>query len=204
VGSLSIEDAQTYKCLRDGRSLIIAIVIPGDVSDLDILSIGRVDHEMACLTAVVAAELPQETFDAFFDGSHPRITQAIEERAILSNAIQREGMVNVGLRTAPERIAHLFCELFHRMRARGLTDGDRFTMPLTQNNIADAVGLSLVHVNRRLQDLRTSKLVSLRHRQLIVHDLPALQSLAFFDPAYLGVHNRVDTHLHRDTAPSFS
>jgi CRP-like cAMP-binding protein len=179
-----------YKRLRDDRRQIIAFVIPKDISDLNILQIPRIDHEMACLTAVVAAELPQHAFDAFFTGDHPRIAQAFRERAVVTASIQREWLVNLGLRSAPERIAHLLCEMFHRLDAISMTVGGQYTLPLTQGDIADALGLSLVHVNKRLHDLRTTGLISLKHRYVTIHDLPALEELAFFDPSYLNVNGR--------------
>lgn len=101
--------------------------------------------------------------------------------------MQREWTVSIGQRSALERLGHLFCELFLRLRAVGLTDGDGdgCDLPLTQNDLGEATGLTPVHVNRTLQDMRKAGLVVLEHRRLTVPDLAALQESALFSPNYL-------------------
>ena len=182
-----------YKHIRDRRQ-IVALFLPKDLADPNFVPFTRSQHETACLTAVVAAELSHETLAAFLDGNHPLIAQAFKERAAITNAIQQEWLVNVGIRSAPERIAHLLCELFHRLRAVGMTVEGQFALPLTQGDIADALGLSLVHVNKRLRDLTMEGLISMKRRLVTIHDVAALERLALFDPAYL--------HLHIDNGPA--
>jgi CRP-like cAMP-binding protein len=105
-------------------------------------------------------------------------------------AIQREWSVNLGQRTATERIAHLLCELFFRLRAVGLTTDLTCDLPVTQAELADASGLSAVHVNRTIQELRAADLIVLRGRTLTILDLEALKTVALFNPNYL--------HLNRE------
>lgn len=104
---------------------------------------------------------------------------------LVSVAIQREWTVNLGQRTAIERLGHLFCELFVRLRGIGLTDGDSCPLPLTQVELADAMGLSNVHINRTLQELRRAGLVVFKGKRLTIPDLAALQKVSLFNPNYL-------------------
>jgi len=93
--------------------------------------------------------------------------------------------VNVGQRSAFERLAHLFCEMFMRLDAVGLTHDDQCELPLTQIELADTLALSAVHVNRTLMEMRRGRLVSFHNRQLVIHDHVALQIAAGFNPNYL-------------------
>jgi CRP-like cAMP-binding protein len=116
---------------------------------------------------------------------HPRLGHALCWLALQEEMIAREWLVNVGQRTAIERLAHLLCEIFTRMELVGLTDGGRCELPLTQVDLADTLALSTVHVNRTLQELRRQGLVSLSSGLLEIHDFAALQSAAMFAPDYL-------------------
>jgi CRP-like cAMP-binding protein len=104
---------------------------------------------------------------------------------LVEEAIAREWILNVGQRNALERMAHLFCELLYRFRAVGLNQGMSCTLPLTQVELAESLGLSSVHVNRTLQALRRRKLITLDAGTLTLRDLPALEELSLFNPEYL-------------------
>ncbi len=97
----------------------------------------------------------------------------------------RAWVVNLGQRSAYERTAHLLCELFFRLRAVGLTNGNSCTLPITQGELGDTLGLTIVHTNRMLQDLRRDGLVELKGKHLTILDLSALQKVALFHPNYL-------------------
>ncbi|MGN6101637.1 MAG: Crp/Fnr family transcriptional regulator [Devosia sp.] len=116
---------------------------------------------------------------------HPRLRQALWWDWLVKLAIQREWTLNVGRRDAFERLAHLFCELYFRLEAVGMTEGPSVQLPLTQTDLAEATGLSAVHINRTLQEMRSAGLVILRDHVLTIPDLPALQVAAMFNPAYL-------------------
>jgi CRP-like cAMP-binding protein len=105
----------------------------------------------------------------------------------MKQAIAREWLVNVGNRTAFERVSHLFCEIHERLKIVGLTAENSFELPLTQAELADTLALSAVHVNRTLMELRRLKLVTFQNRHAIIHDYPGLMTAAGFDPAYLVV-----------------
>jgi len=117
--------------------------------------------------------------------NHARITQALWWDTLVAMAIQREWTLNVGQRTALERMAHLLCELFIRMQVIGHTQGNRCEFPLLQSDLADATGLSNVHVNRTLQELRAQNLIILRGKELTIPDIEALKEAALFNINYL-------------------
>jgi CRP-like cAMP-binding protein len=173
-----------YKTLEDGRRQIVALLLPGDVCDLNVFTVRHTDHSIAALTSARLSEISQQGFDVLMS-AHPRIRHALWWEQLVAAAIQREWAINLGQRTAFERLAHLFCETFIRLQTVGLTQGDRCEFPLTQNELGEAAGLSTVHVNRTLQELRAANLIVLKDRVLRIPDLPALEEAALFDRAYL-------------------
>lgn len=180
-----------YKQLEDGRRQIVAFFVPGDLCDIHVYVLREMDHAIAAITPVRLATVPREILLDTMD-RHPRITRALWWESLVNAAIQREWTVNIGRRTALERLAHLFCELFLRLRAVGLAEGSTCPFPLTQLELADATGLTNVHVNRTLKEMRNAGLILLKSRQLTVPDLAALQKAALFNPNYL--------HLEREGA----
>lgn len=176
--------AYRYKQLEDGRRQIVAFFVPGDLCDLHVFVLREMDHAIGAITPVRLAQVPREMLIALMD-RHPRVTRALWWETLVDAAIQREWTFNLGRRTALERLAHLFCELFIRLRATGLTDGDSCAFPVTQVELADATGLTNVHVNRTLREMRTSGLIVLKGRQLTIPHLAALQKAALFNPNYL-------------------
>jgi CRP-like cAMP-binding protein len=180
-----------YKYLEDGRRQIVGFFLPGDICDLNIFILREMDHSIAAITPVSVADISREAFEAVM-GGHPRISQALWWDNLVSIAIQREWTINLGQRDAVERMSHLFCELFIRQRSAGRTTGNSCEFPVTQAELGDATGLSTVHVNRTLQQLRSAELITLHNRKLIIHDLDALMRQAMFNPNYL--------HLGRDGA----
>jgi CRP-like cAMP-binding protein len=173
-----------YKTLEDGRRQIVSFALPGDTCDALIYLLRRMDHSIVCLTPVSFAEIDREHFERII--ANDRILAEAFWCETLSNAaIQREWTMNLGRRDAFERVAHLLCELIERLRPVGLWDGNSCAFPVTQLDLADATGLSVVHVNRTLQELRSSGLLGLRDRTLTVNDLDALKGAALFNPDYL-------------------
>ena len=124
--------------------------------------------------------------------AHPTLARAVWWSSFVEESIAREWIVNVGYRSAFERLSHLFCELYVRLERIGLAQNFACKLPIRQSEIADTLALSAVHVNRTLMELRRSGLLSLNNRRLVIHDLPRLQAAAGFDPAYLHVGG-VDT-----------
>jgi CRP-like cAMP-binding protein len=173
-----------YKQLADGRRQITSFLLPGDICDLNVFVLREMDHSIGAITEVAIADLSRGFFDEISAG-HPRIVTAFWWESLVTAAIQREWTLNLGQRTALERMAHLLCELFHRLRLIGLTSGDGCDFPLTQADLADATGLSKVHVNRTLQELRSANLIVLKGRSLIMPDLRRLMEVGLFNPSYL-------------------
>jgi len=183
--------AARYKMLPKGSRQIVAFLIPGDFSDLHVAVLGQMDHAITAITRCRIAYIPSAQLD-MLTSDHNGLTKALWWATLVDEAVLRAWVVNNGRRDAAERIAHLFCEMHLRMQIAGLVDvGDRFNLPLTQEVIADATGLTPVHTNRILQKLRKDGLVDLRSGMLTVLDLPGLKEVAGFDPSYLHVKRRV-------------
>jgi CRP-like cAMP-binding protein len=176
--------AQRYKQLADGRRQILSFFIAGDLCDTNVFILKAMDHSLSTVTEVNLAEISQFEFQEIIENS-PRISQALWWSELVTVAIQREWTTNIGQRTAYERIAHLFCELFVRLRTVGRTEGNSCEFPLIQSEIADATGLTQVHVNRTIQEMRRDQLIELRNKRLLVFDLERLKSVSLFNPNYL-------------------
>ena len=173
-----------YKLLPDGKRPILSIQIAGDFCDLHSLYLDRLDHSIGTLTRCRVAFVPHGTIAGWI-ASYPRIARALWHDTLVDGAIFREWVANVGAREAYERFAHLLCELALRMRWVGLAKGNECELPLTQSELGDALGISLVHVNRVLQELRRDGLVELKRGVLVIEDWGRLAEAGQFDPAYL-------------------
>jgi CRP-like cAMP-binding protein len=173
-----------YKELEDGRRSIMAFLVPGDLYDQNVFILREMDHSVGTLTAVRMAEIPQSVFEDL-TLNHLCIAQALWWGTLVDASIEREWTVNLGQRTAFERLGHLLCELFLRLRGVGLTNGDCCELSVTQADLGEATGLSTVHVNRMLRDLRAANLIVLKGKALTIPDLEALMRASLFKPNYL-------------------
>ena len=183
-----------YKLLNDGRRQIVALFLPGDMCDLHVYVLRQMDHSIGTITPVTYAEIPRTAFEETVEG-RPRIMQAMWWDTLVTAAIQREWTTDIGQRSAVERLAHLLLELFYRLEAVGLTRGNECDLPLVQADLADAMGLTAVHANRMLQELRSSNLISLSGKRLIILDRQRLAQVAQFNPNYLHLDNE-GSHLN--------
>lgn len=192
-GVIAILDgwACSYKQLPDGRRQIVYFLVPGDLGDANAFILERMDHSIGALTDLTYAEIPPAEFEAAMAQS-PTIARAVWWHELVTAAIQREWTTNVGQRTAYERLSHLLCEMFVKLEAVGLAAEGSCPWPLTQSDLADATGLTAVHVNRTLQELRREGLISLQGRRLTIPDFAALAKAGGFNRAYL--------HLSREAA----
>ena len=179
-------DGQAYRhrLLEDGRRQITAVLLPGDVCDLEAVMQGRADYSVGALTNCILGELP---LNAIADPTtvDPELARALWRCLLRDQAIAREWLVNLGCRTALERAAHLICEMRYRLQAAELTKGNAFEFRITQLEMGDLLGLSPVHVNRMLKQLRETGLVNVEKSTISVLDVPALEKVAGFDPTYL-------------------
>ena len=181
--------AHRYKALEDGRRQIVNFILPGDICDVYNYLFPTMDHSVATLTPVVYSELERGTFEALIVADKSA-AEALYCEMLAANSIQREWAINLGRRDALERVAHIICELFERLKVVGLVDGNSFVFPVTQMDLADATGLSTVHLNRTLQELRASGLITLRDRILTIHDFETLRHTAMFNPNYLHIEKK--------------
>ena len=176
--------AARYKIVADGSRQIVAFLIPGDFCDSHVTILRKMDHGVIALTAAQVAFVPNKTMqDLPID--RPQLGRALWRATLVDEAVLRSWIVNIGRREALERIAHLFCELHARLTLVGLVNGDHFALPLTQEVLADATGLTPVHVNRMLQQLRSDGMIMLKSGELAILDLARLREVAGFDPNYL-------------------
>jgi CRP-like cAMP-binding protein len=176
--------AARYKIVRDGGRQITAFLIPGDFCDAHVAILRRMDHGILALTDASVAFVSHAEFDALPLRS-PILARALWWATLVDEAVLRAWIVNIGRRDAHGAVAHLLCELHARMRNVGLAAEERFELPLTQEVIADALGLTPVHVNRVLQRLRSEDLIVLKGGYLEIRDARCLRAAAEFDPSYL-------------------
>jgi CRP-like cAMP-binding protein len=173
-----------YKGLPDGRRQFLSFFVPGDLCDVNVYILKKMDHSIGAITRVTYLQIAPEEMERI-TLERPRIAQALWWHELVDASIQREWLLNVGQRSAYERIAHLLVEMFVRLRAVNLTEGQSCDFPITQTDIAEATGLTSVHVNRTLQDLRREGLIELANRRLTIPDLDSLMRAAMFNPDYL-------------------
>jgi CRP-like cAMP-binding protein len=173
-----------YKVLRDGKRQIMSFQFPGDIFDAQSFVLEEMDHSICTLTACTVAVIPHETMLDITE-NYPRVARAIWKDTLIDAAVFREWMASIGRRRAPSRIAHLMCEVFTRLQAVGLAEEDRIAWPITQAEIGDALGLSAVHTNRALQELRAAGLITLQNKGLVIHDWEGLKRVGDFDAGYL-------------------
>jgi CRP-like cAMP-binding protein len=173
-----------YKVLPDGRRAIVAFLLPGDFCDLHSAVLGRTDHAVASITACIFARTSFARINELA-ANNPRIANALWRATLADEAISREWLASMGQRSAGPQLAHLICELFFRLQMIDLAGADSFPFPFTQEELGDALGLSSVHVNRVLHQLRDEGLISLQGRTLTILDLPRLERFAGFSRNYL-------------------
>ncbi len=173
-----------YKLLPGGQQAILAFLIPGDLCDVQVSLLGEMDHSIKSLSTCSIALIPRQTVAAMIRDSE-RLGRAMWWSTLLDEAILREWLVTLGHRPAVQRVAHLVCEMLLRARAVGLTEDDSFELPLTQDELGEVMGLSTVHINRVLQELRGHGFIATERRRMIVHDPDGLMSFSDFNPNYL-------------------
>ncbi len=173
-----------YKMTAEGKRQIMSFHIPGDVPDLQSLHLKTMDHSLQTLTPAKVGFITHEVIEDLCR-RYPRIASALWRDTLIDAAIFREWMIGIGRRAAYARVAHLLCEFLVRMRAVGLAEDHSCPMPITQGEIGDALGLSTVHANRTLQELRKAGLISLKGYTFKALDWKGLQKAGEFDPTYL-------------------
>lgn len=170
--------------IEDGKRQIMSFYVRGDLPDLRTLHLGVIDCDVFALCPGRVASLPQRDLRRLSE-QHPRVGAALWRSTLVIAAIYREWIVNIGHRSAIARLAHLMCELMTRLESVGLSDGQSCELPLTQAHLSAATGLSVVHLNRTLQELRRRGLLAFGGGRLTIPDRAALAAVAHFRPDYL-------------------
>jgi CRP-like cAMP-binding protein len=176
------------KVTPDGDRQIMAYLLPGDFCDVHVAILKQMDHSITTLSECDVVEIPLDVIEAMT--TRPNLARALWWATLVDEATLREWLVNLGTRDARQKVAHLFCELLVRLRVVGLADGGEFKLPITQQDLADTVGLSAVHVNRVLQGMRANGLVEFESKVLTILDFDAMVAISNFNPNYLHLMDR--------------
>jgi CRP-like cAMP-binding protein len=172
------------KTLRNGERQIMALLVPGDLCDVEVFVLERMDHDILAIAPTTCALIPAEVMEGLLTESS-KLTRALWWSTMTDCAVLRERIVDHGSRGARERIAHLICEMLVRFRVVGVADGGSFPFPLTQEELSQATGLTPVHVNRMLQQLRAEGLIEHAKGRMTVLDHERLQAAAGYESGYL-------------------
>ena len=174
-----------YKILHNGDRQILDFILPGQIFGLQACLFKASLYSVATITEASLSSIPLDAIDRVFERT-PTLAKALFWSALCESAIVSEHLINTGRRSAYERVSHLLLELFVRLKSAGLTDDMSFKMPLTQELIGSALGLTTVHVNRTLRSLREDKLIAIDGMCVTILDFDALSLLSDFDNSYLG------------------
>lgn len=177
------------KDMATGERQVTELHITGDFPDLHGFTLKRLDHDIITLSECTIGMVPHERL-LEVTRNYPHLTRVFWFSTNVDAAITRELALSLGQRSAISRMAHLFCELYVRLDVVGRTNGNRYEFPLTQRELSECLGLTVVHVNRTLQELRRKGLVEFENRHLAILDRVGLEGIAEFDPNYLYLERR--------------
>jgi CRP-like cAMP-binding protein len=177
-----------YKDLRNGQRQITALHIPGDFLDLHGFTLKRLDHDIMSLCPSRIAYAPHDRLTEI-TADFPHLTRLLWFSTNLDAAMHREWELSLGQRTGAARAAHLFCELYERLKIVGMIQGHEFDLPINQTELGECLGLTVVHTNRVLRELRQQGLARFTRGRVVIDDMAGLRSAAEFDPLYLYLEN---------------
>jgi len=176
--------AARSKILPDGRRQIMAFLVPGDLCDVEVFVLRAMDHNIIAMTDTTCVLIPAEVIEGLLTESS-NITRALWWGTMVDSGILREWIIDHGRRDAREQIAHLFYEMLIRHRIVSEATDDSFPFPITQDDLADATGLTPPHVNKTLQDLRAAGLIEFKNKVLTILDTKRLRRAANYESGYL-------------------
>lgn len=168
----------------EARDIILSFHVPGDMPDLNTLHLPEMDHDLVSIGQSTVALVPHRFLSQMLDAT-PKLTHAFWRETLIDAAIYRRWVANLGGHAAIAKVAHLICELLARLEVVSLAQDNRFQLPFTQKHVADACGLSIVHVNRTLQELRGRGLIAWEGGEVAVLNRDKLENIAEFVPDYL-------------------
>lgn len=177
-----------YKLLPEGGRQIMAFLMPGDFCDMHVAVLDEMDHNIGTITRSRIASVPRARMEELINATQP-ISHAFWRAQLVDEATLRAWIVSMGRRGSVERVAHLMCELYVRAHNIGIASGDRLAFPLTQVVLADALGLTPVHINRVLRQLRIEGVMEIGRGVLVIADPHKLARIAGFQDNYL--HRRL-------------
>lgn len=177
-----------YKILPSGTRQVLAYLMPGDSCDLHVGLLAEMDHSIGTITPATFATVERADIDALLD-EYPSIAKAIYVAQLVDEGTMRAWITSMGRRASIERVAHLMCELYIRARNIGLAKEPSFALPVSQLLLADSLGMTPVHLNRVLKELRRTGAMTLGRGSIVLSDLPQLVKIAGFDDNYL--HRRL-------------
>jgi CRP-like cAMP-binding protein len=173
-----------YKDLRNGRRQITALHVPGDFLDLHGFTLKQLDHDVMSLAPSRVAYASHEKLTRLTE-THPHLTRMLWFSTNLDAAMHREWELTLGQRNGSARAAHLLCELRERLDIVGMLSGNDFDLPINQTEMGECIGLTVVHTNRVLRELREEGAATFAKGRVVIQDLEKLKSWAEFDPSYL-------------------
>ncbi len=189
--SILLLDGMMCRCknLRNGQRQITALHVPGDFLDLHGFTLKRLDHDVMSLGPSRVAFAPHERLIELTE-THPHLMRLLWMTTNMDAAMHREWELSLGQRSGAVRAAHLFCELYAREEVVHTNFGYTLKLPMTQAELGECIGLTVVHTNRVLKELREAGLASFTRGDLVIHDLVRLREFADFDPSYLYLDKR--------------
>jgi CRP-like cAMP-binding protein len=172
------------KMTEDGKRQILSLHVPGDIPDLQSLHLHVMDHALIALCPSTVGFVPHKAMHAI-TRARPAVAAALWRETLVDSAMFRDWIVNVSRRSAARRMAHLLAEVARRLDAVGHSKDEAYYLPLTQTDLADALGLTSIHVNRVLQLLRKDGVLEFKGHVLRFGDAARLEAMGDFDPMYL-------------------
>lgn len=173
-----------YSALRNGPRQFTEINVPGDFIDLHGFVMKQLDHGVLAFSDCRIWEVPHSELRTLTE-AHPHLTRMLWLETVIDAAIHRQWLLSMGRQNGPARLARLICELYVRLETVGLAYDHRMDLPMTQQQVGEALGFSAVHTNRTIQTLREKRLLAWRDQEIEIRDWPGLAALSEFDPTYL-------------------
>lgn len=172
--------AYRSKVSEGGKRQILSFHIAGDMPDLHGLPLKRMDHDLVTLSEAQVGFIDHDALERILD-ARPALARALWRESLVDAALFRQWIVNLGTRSAAGRLAYLIAELRQRLGAMGMVVNEQFEFPITQVKLADALGVSVVHVNRILQSFRTQGILDVRRQIVTLGDFEKIVQLGGFD-----------------------